>query len=69
MVEIDGSSLTIDEVVRVSRCFESVELSTDAFPAIERSREYVEKVLAEKRVVYGITTGVGELSNTWISYH
>ena len=67
MVKIDGNSLTIDEVVRVSRNFENVELNNDALPAIERSREYVEKVLAEKRVVYGITTGVGELSNTWIS--
>ena len=67
MVKIDGNSLTIDEVVRVSRNFEDVELRKEAFPAIERSRKYVEKVLAEKRVVYGITTGVGELANTWIS--
>ena len=67
MVTIDGNSLTIDEVVRVSREYETVTLDNKSIPAINKSRRYVEKVLAEERVVYGITTGVGELANTLIS--
>jgi histidine ammonia-lyase len=67
MITIDGNSLSIDEVVRVSREYESVTLDDKSIPAINRSRRYVEKVLAEERVVYGITTGVGELANKFIS--
>ncbi|MCK5201164.1 MAG: aromatic amino acid lyase, partial [Spirochaetales bacterium] len=67
MITIDGNSLTIDEVVRVSREYETVTLDNKSIPAINKSRRYVEKVLAEERVVYGITTGVGELANTLIS--
>jgi len=67
MITIDGNSLTIDEVVRVSRGYETVTLDNKSIPAINKSRRYVEKVLAEERVVYGITTGVGELANTLIS--
>ncbi len=67
MITIDGNSLSIDEVVRVSREYETVNLDDKSIPAINRSRRYVEKVLAEERVVYGITTGVGELANKFIS--
>ena len=67
MITIDGNSLTIDEVVRISREFELVSLDENSIPAINKSRSYVEKVLAQERVVYGITTGVGELANTLIS--
>ena len=44
-----------------------MDLSVNAVPGIEKSRNYVKKVLEEERVVYGITTGVGELANTLIS--
>ena len=67
MIKIDGNSLTIEDVVKVSRGFETVSLNDKSIPAINNSRKYVEKVLAEERIVYGITTGVGELANKLIS--
>ncbi len=67
MISIDGNSLTIDEVIKVCREFTKVSLNYRAVPGIEKSRNYVKKVLKEERVVYGITTGVGELANTLIS--
>jgi histidine ammonia-lyase len=67
MIKIDGKSLTIEDVIKVCRKFEAVVLADSSIPAINKSREYVEKVLSEERIVYGITTGVGELANTLIS--
>ncbi|MCK5672550.1 MAG: aromatic amino acid lyase, partial [Spirochaetales bacterium] len=67
MVKIDGNSLTIEDVIKVCRKFETVSLDEKSIPAIIKSRKYVEKVLSEERIVYGITTGVGELANKLIS--
>jgi len=67
MISIDGNNLTIHDVVRVSRQGEPVELCPGAVPAMEESRAFIEEIVREKRVVYGITTGVGELVNSLIS--
>ena len=67
MVAIDGKSLTIEQVIAVSRDFEKVKLAKGATKGIKKSRDFVEKILKENRVVYGITTGFGELSSTSIS--
>lgn len=67
MIKINGNSLTLRDVVLVSRFLEPVELDEKAIKSINKSRKYVEKIIKENRVVYGITTGVGELSNTLIS--
>ena len=66
MLRIDGSSLTLNDVVRVARHAERVALSDKALPGIKSSREYVKELLEQKAVVYGITTGVGELSSHYI---
>lgn len=65
-IRIDGNSLTIDEVVRVARDDNPVALDEKAVPQIQKSRVFVEKILHERRTVYGITTGVGELVNQYI---
>ncbi len=67
MIEIDGSSLTIDDVVRVSFNSAKVALAAETLPKVRQSREFVERILKENRVVYGITTGVGELASTFIN--
>ncbi len=66
MLRIDGNSLTMDDVIRVAREGERVALSNTALPGIKASREYVKELLEQKAVVYGITTGVGELSSHYI---
>jgi histidine ammonia-lyase len=58
-VVLDGRSLTIDEVVRVARGGERVELAADAVERMRAAREVVERALARNDLVYGLTTGVG----------
>jgi len=59
---LDGSSLKIVDIVRVARNGEKVELAPEARKRIQKCRDFVEEKVAEKAVMYGITTGIGELS-------
>lgn len=64
---IDGKSATIQDIVHVARNGYQVDISEEAIQRINRSREYVDKLVAEQRIVYGITTGFGEFSKVSIS--
>ncbi len=66
-VFIYGNSLTMEEVVNVARYHHHVELSEESCRKVEHTRNYVEKLLREKKVVYGLTTGFGKFSDTYIS--
>ncbi|HPO59658.1 MAG TPA: aromatic amino acid lyase, partial [Anaerolineaceae bacterium] len=59
MVSIDGHHLTIEEVVRVARGRETVELSEQGKQAIQESRRRLEQILKTGKAVYGINTGFG----------
>lgn len=61
-VVLDGSGLTIENLVRVARLGEPVELASAAKERIQFCRDFVEQRIAERAVMYGITTGIGELS-------
>lgn len=67
MVMLDGNSLTLEQVVRVAREYEPVELSDEGIRQIEASRAIVERVLAKEDPVYGISTGFGDFSKVFIS--
>jgi histidine ammonia-lyase len=67
VIQIDGHSLTIEDLVRVSRRREPVALSSTALEAIDKSHRFVERLAKQGRPIYGITTGVGELANQVIS--
>ncbi|MDT5261458.1 MAG: histidine ammonia-lyase [Acidobacteriota bacterium] len=66
MLELDGQSLTLEEVARVARGGETVRLSASARERIEASRRTVERIVAESRVVYGVNTGFGKLSDVTV---
>ncbi|XEC96179.1 histidine ammonia-lyase [Paenibacillus tarimensis] len=66
-VVVDGKSLTVHDVVNVARNKVPVRLNEKNIAKINRSREYVDKLLAEQKVVYGLTTGFGKFSDTYIS--
>ena len=66
MIKIDGNSLTIEEVIRVARNFETVQMSPEGRRQVEVSRAVVEKLLDSEKPVYGISTGFGDLSRIWI---
>jgi histidine ammonia-lyase len=61
-VILDGKSLTIDAIVGVARFGRPVELAAGARDRIQHCRRFVEERIAERAVMYGITTGIGELS-------
>ncbi len=61
-VVLDGKGLKIEDLVRVARHREPVELSAGAKERINRCREFVEEKIKARAVMYGITTGIGELS-------
>ena len=58
-VVLTGSDLTVDDVVRIARGGEPVELAVDARDRIRRARDVVESALARGDEVYGLSTGVG----------
>jgi histidine ammonia-lyase len=58
-VSLTGNDLSVDEVVRVARGNEPVELGPGAVERMLESRALVERVVARGDVVYGMTTGVG----------
>lgn len=62
-IVIDGHSLTIESFVAVARYGAKVSLAPEALEAMKKSRELAEKIAAEKRVAYGITTGFGDFQN------
>jgi len=67
MLEIDGHSLTLEDVEHVARGLErNVELSAGACEAIDASRQVVERLLDGDAPVYGVTTGFGRLSEVAI---
>lgn len=65
-VLITGNDLTIEDVVNVARRNFKVEITEFAKGRILESRRIVDKLVAEERVVYGITTGFGKFSNVSI---
>src|SRR5436309_7261354 len=67
MIELDGLSLSIADVVRVSmRKDVEVRVAPAAMERVVASRALVEQWVAEGRTIYGITTGFGEFANVRI---
>ena len=66
MLELDGQQLTLEEVARVARGDERVSLAASARERMGASRRVVERIVAESRVVYGVNTGFGKLSDVTV---
>src|SRR6476661_7367751 len=61
-IEIDGQSLTVEQVARVAAGQVRVELSAPARARMGVTRRVVDGIVARNEVVYGVTTGFGKLS-------
>jgi histidine ammonia-lyase len=59
-IRLNGSDLTVTQVIAVARHGEAVALAPEAVVAMGRARAVVQDVLAGGEPVYGLTTGVGE---------
>jgi histidine ammonia-lyase len=66
MVVLTGSMLNLDEIRRVCYEDEVVSISQESMQKVEKSRGAVEKIVAEKRTIYGINTGFGKFSDVII---
>jgi len=63
---IGDAPLRISDVVAVARAGRALELGAAALERVARARSVIEKIVAEERVVYGVTTGFGQLATTRI---
>jgi histidine ammonia-lyase len=59
---ITGSDLTIEKLVKVARFNEKVELHPMALKSIKKCRKMLEDKIKTHEIMYGVNTGVGELS-------
>jgi histidine ammonia-lyase len=66
-VVLDGHTLTIEQVAAIARQHAKVTISKDARASIQRSRDFLEKCVADDIAIYGVTTGIGEFARIRIS--
>src|SRR5512135_1715732 len=64
---LDGSSLSIEKLMRIARNGEKVELDPAALARIKVCRAMLEEKLAAKETMYGTNTGIGEFSEKILS--
>ena len=65
-VVLTGADLTIDDVEAVARGGTPARLDVHARARMDEARAVVERLVAAGEVVYGITTGFGDLATTYI---
>jgi histidine ammonia-lyase len=63
MIELNGQPLSLEQIADVARGRERVSLAAQARVSIASARALVERIVEEGRVVYGINTGFGKLSD------
>ena len=62
-MELNGQTLTLEQIAAVAFGHEHVAISPSARPRIKASREVVEQIVTRDAVVYGVNTGFGKLSD------
>lgn len=65
-IVLTGNEITLQQIVNVARQGATVSLSLKAEQNIIRSRKVVDKLVDGEKVVYGVTTGFGMFSETFI---
>ncbi|WP_414053444.1 histidine ammonia-lyase [Macrococcus equi] len=65
---LNGESITIDEIRKFIQENDKVEISQDALTRVRKSRKTVEKIIADKETIYGITTGFGLFCDVLIDH-
>ena len=65
-VVLDGRSLTIADVESVARGGRAVSLAPEARARMLRAHDHVDRIVRDREVVYGVTTGFGKLSEVAI---
>jgi len=66
MIYLDGNTLTLEQLSSIAVDREPVCLTEAAKAKINKCRAYVDKLIADKKIVYGLTTGFGKFANITI---
>ena len=66
-ITIDGEHLDIEKFVRIARDNEKVEIHPQAIERIKECRAMLEEKIKAREIMYGINTGIGELSELVLS--
>ena len=61
-IAIGDARLSADNLVRIARYNEAVELHADALARIRKCREMLEEKIQSREIMYGVNTGIGEFS-------
>jgi histidine ammonia-lyase len=61
-IVLDGHSLKVEDVVKVARDGESISIHEDAKARIDKCRALLERKIQAREIMYGVNTGIGELS-------
>jgi len=61
-IKLNGQSLTIEDVEKVARYNEKVEIAPEALKRIKKCRAMLDKKIEAKEIMYGVNTGIGEFS-------
>jgi histidine ammonia-lyase len=67
IIFINGENLTIEEVCKTAAGKAKVEISPESFEKIDKSREFIEKILDDGELHYGINTGFGDFASVRVS--
>ncbi len=67
LVTIDGNSLTLEQVISVSRRNTKVAIDPQALSRTTRGREALERLLEKEERIYGVNTGFGALATEKIT--
>lgn len=62
-----GEEISIESFMEIVRGYGKIEFSTKYIDRVNKSRQLLEKWIAEDKIMYGITTGFGALYNKRIS--
>src|SRR5512137_2286356 len=66
-IVLNGSSLSVEALVRIARFDEKVELDPSALGRIKVCRAMLEDKLRAREIMYGTNTGIGEFSEVVLS--
>ena len=66
MMQLSGRRLPLAEISQVALAHEPVEIAAAAEKAISASRSVVEEIVAQRAIVYGVSTGFGKLADVHI---
>ena len=61
-IVLDGHSLAIEDVVAIARNRQKISLHPDAIARINKCRDLLERKISKREIMYGVNTGIGELS-------